>query len=410
MTPLAHVALGFAKWSGCLEYKFIVCCSKYHRGRVRIYWNPTEPLTDSPLNTTLCTVLDITPGATTTMVVPWGQQTPAQKVGLFPMSTAVTSSTGTNNGFIWVDVDQQLVVQRSAASAYIIVLVRAGSNFSVYCPTMVNLQHMSISPYSSVAEVSIPVNNSNIIPAGSYTPVLQSAVNELACDDKQATLFNNTEVFGESIGSFRSLCKRYCYYYSYNDTFTTNNFAVYQIGLDRYPAPRQIQTTRFNSGFTWMAYASLAYYFVSGGTRVKIFISPSSNFPQAGPWVASRWKGHMSIGNYTVTTATGNLAQAAGASYTDAAAGGIATATDVTAGNTILEIQIPDQIGYKAEYVNAAFNILNTTYTAKVECVCNDSINTFLSHTTFYAGADDFNLYLYRGPPILYFWGTPTAV
>lgn len=410
-TPLSHVALPFAKWSGSIEYKFIVVCSAYHRGRVRIYWNPQSTITDSPLNTTLCSILDIKPGASATMVVPWSGISPARPMGLVAISTAVATPTGINNGYIWVDVDQQLVCQRAAANVSIVVLVRAGPDFCVYCPTMINLQYSSTSPYHAVAEATHAVNTQNIGTPSTYTPVAQSAVNEIAVDDKQATLFNNNEVFGETVGSFRAMVKRYCYYYSVTDAYTTASHSIYQISLDRMPGPRfSGGASRVNVGFNWMNYAGLSYYFVSGGSRVKLFLYPIANWPQSGPWVASRWKGSMSYGSATTSAITGDQAEAARAAYVDSASGCIATFSDAIVGNTVVEIQIPDQTGYKANYTDSVFIVgTNTDYTAAIQCPINGSVASQLTHTTFYAAADDFNLYLYRGPPIIYFWGTPTS-
>lgn len=40
LTPMAHVTQLFQYWRGTMEYRFVVACSKYHKGRLRIVYDP----------------------------------------------------------------------------------------------------------------------------------------------------------------------------------------------------------------------------------------------------------------------------------------------------------------------------------------------------------------------------------
>ena len=59
-TALTFAATPFEAWQGSIKFRFNVVCSEYHRGRLRIVYNPaTSPAGAIPFNQTYSTVVDI---------------------------------------------------------------------------------------------------------------------------------------------------------------------------------------------------------------------------------------------------------------------------------------------------------------------------------------------------------------
>lgn len=412
ITPMCGVALPFARWTGSIEYKIMVVCSKFHKGRLRIYWNPQVISSDSPLNTTFCNILDIAPGASTTFMVPWSGLTPVRPTGLYALSTPVTTPTGVNNGFFFIDVDQPLVVTRTAASAYIIVLARAGPDFAVYSPTMATLQYMSVVDYQNAAVIGPPTSTVTYND-GTYTPNAQSARSDSVVEVMhQHTNFVTQEIFGEAVGSFRSLVKRYSNYYAFRyESGDQDSLSI--VTLDRHPKVRTINSTPniLNYEFTWPAYTALAYYFGSGSLRVKDHIRASNGtqgMVPLTPWTVSRCYGFLNYFIGALDTSLTGITTYTQFLYGNTPAGAMTFPTD-SAGTCMMEFEIPDMYGLKVRETSVLLGNATPDYTVQVSCLNDITGNYVFNHNLFYAAGDDYNLYMFKGWPTLYFWAPPLA-
>jgi hypothetical protein len=61
-TPMSHVASNFSYWRGDIIFRFKFICTKYHRGRVMINWDPIGDIGTSGEYTTeiYSKIIDIT--------------------------------------------------------------------------------------------------------------------------------------------------------------------------------------------------------------------------------------------------------------------------------------------------------------------------------------------------------------
>jgi len=77
-TPMAMVGEAFYFWRGSIIYRFKIICTRYHRGRLRITWDPVASLdgTDDYTHVAKTTLYDIEDGTDIEFVVPYVQKTP----------------------------------------------------------------------------------------------------------------------------------------------------------------------------------------------------------------------------------------------------------------------------------------------------------------------------------------------
>lgn len=135
MGPMAHFSQLFRYWRGDIILRFRFVCSPFHRGRVRISWDPLGILTDPNSTTVVFTkIVDVHEDTNFEIKIPYQQRQAFQLVhsyeNLFGINfyqdgpTPVNSSTFRDNGALSVRVLNTLV-SPSSASAPIKVLVYA---------------------------------------------------------------------------------------------------------------------------------------------------------------------------------------------------------------------------------------------------------------------------------------------
>lgn len=157
VTPSAWVAMPFRYWKGSMNVRFKIVCSDYHRGRLKIVWDPDffDPAMGGVFNTNYITIVDIAADKDFTVNVGWGQQTSYLKVGdsqMFPSFdlTGITSKNPFANGTLSVFVVNELTSPGASSEPIEInVFTSMTDDFEVACPTSQNLlayEPVSVSP------------------------------------------------------------------------------------------------------------------------------------------------------------------------------------------------------------------------------------------------------------------------
>lgn len=228
----AFACMPFAYWRGTLKYRFQFVCSKYHKGRVKIVYDPvgTPVNQTAEYNTAYTTIVDISDLQDFSIDVGWGQSTPYRQHAnpltaqnaMFDTSRVTTLSTTSliGNGTLSVYVVNDLTVPNSTIDndIEVNVFITAGDDFEVAVPDMTYVERLRIAPDVLGPEVSR-------VPSVGRASVLPQAGEEenLTSDSKPAdvqtlnTMGNYVETsdetnhiyFGETIRSFRQMLKRY---------------------------------------------------------------------------------------------------------------------------------------------------------------------------------------------------------
>lgn len=229
MTPLSHALTMFQFWSGSVIFRFRVICSKYHRGFIRISYDPSsdENHTVTPMTqvTNISRLYDITENQDIEISVPYMQAEAFLKNVSLALSNPVPFGTtyasigrtaGANNGVLQVSVSNELTSPVADAPVEILVFVRAGPDFKVAGP------------------IAPPADAQWVIQSDF---VASDTMGEVDCDDDKVNLVYG----GESAKSLRQLLHRHCYVRSWALPLgnTTDELAVYKSEFYMYPLSQQ---------------------------------------------------------------------------------------------------------------------------------------------------------------------------
>jgi hypothetical protein len=221
-TALAFAATPFDAWQGSIKFRFNVVCSEYHRGRLRIVYNPaTSPAGAIPFNQVYSTIVDISENRDFEYEVKWADiRAWARNLGIdaYPAATIhddvnpVTAGGTTDNGSIAVYVVNELATpSTTAADVKIQVWVKAGDDFALSVPTTKNLSQLSV--FEQQAETAPDVLASAEDTSNSPTCVAEVASfapGEHIPENNQYLVYQ-----GERIVSFRELLRRYHFHNAY---------------------------------------------------------------------------------------------------------------------------------------------------------------------------------------------------
>lgn len=206
----AYAVMPFENWSGSMKFRFQVVCSNFHKGRLRIVYDPTGTQTDPELNTAYSHIIDIADTQDFTIEVPH-MQTRTLLSRAEPPFTPVTTQYGTallpplstGNGTIAVYGETILATPNSTVDTPvdINVFISMGDDFEVYNPGN-GFQYYGFVPQSgtelhpvsnATEELNAPLKDDSLMIGGKHI-----------VNDKIPLVY-----MGESIKSFRTLLKRY---------------------------------------------------------------------------------------------------------------------------------------------------------------------------------------------------------
>lgn len=218
----AFATLPFDYWRGTMKFRFQVVCSKYHKGRLKVVYDPNNtPLGGAEYNTAYTTVVDIADTTDFTISCGWGQPTsyrqhiglPTTEAAMFA-TTALTYTANTldyGNGTIAVYVVNELTVPDSTINndISINVFISMGDDFEVAQPDgdLVSRLRLTLPQGEEVYPQALeapPEEHERMDSRPYKPPEIASRAMTLPTDD-----MTNYIHFGESIRSFRTMLKRY---------------------------------------------------------------------------------------------------------------------------------------------------------------------------------------------------------
>lgn len=210
LTPMAWIATMFNHWRGDVIFRFKFICTQYHRGRVRVIYDPSGSAAANILNQTATQsvvfneVIDLTKDSNIEIRVPY-QQALAWCTTFNPTDAAQVPYTVGNattfkhvpsvtNGMIAVRVVTSLTSPILASTIQCVVSVRGAENLEFSNPSDVNVRYSYFAPQSEEYDET----DSNLVIAGHSKPNL----------DPNRYLVN----FGEQIVSIRQMLRRFQWY------------------------------------------------------------------------------------------------------------------------------------------------------------------------------------------------------
>lgn len=214
----AFATLPFQYWKGTMRYRFQIVSSMYHKGRLKIVYDPTASASNVDYNTAYTTVIDIAEHKDFTLDVGWAQPTafrehvaPGISLGSMYGIVPITAVDGLSNGFLSIYVVNELTTPNSEVNNDIEINVFVSCvDLEVAAPTgryldTLYLQNTplealsaKITPSADEVDHGVTPTDPETIRMVASTPSLDNALNMVYC--------------GDPILSFRTLLKRYMYH------------------------------------------------------------------------------------------------------------------------------------------------------------------------------------------------------
>jgi hypothetical protein len=431
-TALLFAATPFEFWQGSIKFRFNVVASEYHRGRLRLVYNPsTLPGGPIPFNQTYSSVIDISEDRDFEYEVKWADVrawAAVSPIGALAVTTTydnvnpVTAGTAFDNGSLSVYVLNELATPSTvAADINIQIWVSAGDDFAVSVPSRSNLGPLSIFEQQSATAPDImatttDTSNTPTAPASTYS--FGTGIQE----DNQYLVYQ-----GERIVSFRDLLRRYNYHYSYFPaqegnsterrmvTHRLTDFPFYRgwdpNGPDTGTASVGTAPVTF-SGMTLLNYLTPAYAIRRGGLRHKALFQSFGPAPNITMNVA-----RYSVGNgYSIdfsASLNSNLPGALRKVMTE-------TSRNTQSGSHVTPVAENPVLEYETPFYTLGQRFIAARATSMQNGFFNGhEISLDVPNSTdireyridkYVATAEDFQLGMFVGAPVFYSYANPTAV
>jgi len=217
--------LPFRRWRGSMKFRFQIVASAFHKGRLKIVYDPSYPVTNE-YNTNYTYIVDLAKERDFTVQIGWGNH--ASIVNHLypgadppPYSTAQLPPPGQRscNGIISVYVVNDLTVPNSTANndIEVNVFVSAGDDFQVYDPDTNAIEDL-VWFQPQISEVFSPQMGEPMSPDADLT-IREDEPMKLEPSHVMApatTMSDHTDdvYYGDPIVSFRQCLKRYNYHSS----------------------------------------------------------------------------------------------------------------------------------------------------------------------------------------------------
>jgi hypothetical protein len=214
----AVAALPFKYWTGTMKYRFQVVCSAFHRGRLKIVFDPNF-LASNEYNVNYIEIVDLAEKQDFTIEVSNAQEKTLLDHAL-PGTDSITellsvsqyASRGKGNGVIGVYVENELTTPNSVANndVQVNVFVSAGADFEVFVPDDAYqvYEAKSFVQGAPAAKIEPQMGGVDVVETTEASPPVQTESTMLGPDEHDNDLINRVYT-GESVASFRTLLKRY---------------------------------------------------------------------------------------------------------------------------------------------------------------------------------------------------------
>lgn len=451
-TPSCLVQNLFGYWHGSMEVRFQFVCSAYHKGRVKIMYDPVDSPNPVEDNVNFTEIVDLAETRDFTIKIGWGRERHwlntvndwSVPPVLFDVTGATLEPDGNYfNGTITMSVINELTTPNSVANnnIYVAVSTRMCDDAAFTAPTHAGICNLTYFPVpgatatftggelepQSAIETDVPVaaHDNEAAPETTKVSEVFSAITQ---DPSFFDIYP-----GESIDTLRLLLKRYNFHHGVGGGTANNVATIRKVSLHAYPYYRGSPTGAVNiaTGGTvaWnyaqntvMNYLTPAFSGVRGGARWKVFTSPQSDQNHMAHSIAYRLSnrytgpggGPYAITSYNRSTSinASNAAHDCLQMWTDPtdmciSANGVVT-TQVNMG--ALEVEIPYYSNVR--FYPAKFQNRTTAGNFKLPwgynfSIYNNSTSNPLRTCALVAAAEDFNLFFFTGAPPMFYVPTP---
>jgi len=172
-TPMSYVSNAFRYWRGDIKFRFKFICTPYHRGRVRINWDPKGDINTLGDYTTetYTRIVDITEETEVTICVPYTQplaylETETSTTTRFGKTTTGAAYSGsTYNGYITMRVLNEQTSPVDSADIKVLVFVSGCDNLEFANPRDIVNTYSPYAPQSGQYDINENIHELGLKPS-----------------------------------------------------------------------------------------------------------------------------------------------------------------------------------------------------------------------------------------------------
>jgi len=217
----AVAALPFKYWTGSMKFRFQICCSNFHKGRLKIVYDPNTQASNE-YNTNYTQIIDIADRTDFTVEVGNGQERTLlthcipivnAATNVFTISSTPLAAQSYGNGTLTCYIVNELTSPTTAAQTVKInVFASAGEDFECFVPSdeitnYVFKPQSGLEPQSGLTDMNGGLNAEEMNAEEESAPVHTQA--DALGPGKTIDQRLNLVYTGEKCESFRQLLKRY---------------------------------------------------------------------------------------------------------------------------------------------------------------------------------------------------------
>jgi hypothetical protein len=282
----AFMSLPFEFWRGSLRFRFQIISSNFHRGRLRIAYDPlTSSAGDVNENTTMNRMVDIATEKDFVIEVGWGTEYPwlthLSPDGLDPpfgTDVAALYDVNQHNGILTTSIVNELTTPNSTAqSVSVAVYVSAGEDFEVAVPSAEIIKTMSYFQNEAASLAPLAPQSGDEEDIMANTPIIEQPTQRML---ESSTIGTSQDVFfADPFVSFRTLMKRYTKADAYKFDPPDGSLRIVQMRFPHRPFcygydPNGIHATEDSLSFNYaspnfISYVLPAYGMYRGSFRWK---------------------------------------------------------------------------------------------------------------------------------------------
>lgn len=216
LPPTSAVGQLFRYWKGTMKYRFMIVGSAYHRGKIRVTYDPSGG-TSTNFNEIYSRVIDIAETRDFEIPVHWHAETPwlACNPGITGTSTprgfgpSVTHTGGNTNGRLTLEVFDTLTSPDPGNSAPvgINIFVRGGDDLEFAMPLNMAERDMTFRSTDTLVQPQAGLDGDGI--ESNNAPEDAKLLEPLGDVPTPTQDMTGVVFMGESVKSFRALLKRY---------------------------------------------------------------------------------------------------------------------------------------------------------------------------------------------------------
>ena len=423
LPPCAFIVAPFTKWRGSMKFRFQICSSPMHRGRIRISYDPNHsPTGKSEYNTVMSEVVDI--GATNdfSIVVGWhshksyldvpaiGSFPPGSLFGTLPITPI---NADIFNGFLLVQIENDLttpgVPTVGVGDVTVNIYVSACDDLEVCDPSPTFMDTFMYLPQSGVENFEPQSGTEDLTSDSSApegAPILRVFGN--ACKPDHSLIYH-----GDPIVSIRSAVKRYTFYRRHASgtiaaginplswIWTVSSFPKYK---GKGPAGDVAGVAYVH--LTPITYFAPAFLGFRGGIRHKMmYIGPQQNHMTTS---ISRWRTATADTNavvaFTAPPAGSGMAYKDLLGLANTPSGWAGSACTSARISPLMEAEIPYSSTFR--YIPTRFKN-PAQFAPEMGMKCEVRLPANPSPTAMYvddyvSAADDFSLFYFIAVPLIY--------